>query len=176
VSELTARIEAVCLSVANARVAKAPQDEAYLGPYGFAGDRHEAEFRRSKDGELRANHRQWSAVSSEEVTEICESMGVPAFEPGEMGENLRLAGLRLAEVPAGTVLEAPSGARLLVSGRNDPCVNAARELSQKYGPVVGHDFVKQSYGLRGIVGTVLESGVVRAGDELRVVLTEPAVP
>jgi hypothetical protein len=168
------RVEAVCLSVANARVAKAPQDEAYLGPYGFAGDRHEAEFRRSKDGEMRANHRQWSAVSSEDVTEICASMGVPAFAVGEMGENLRLAGLRLADVPAGTVLEAPSGARLLVSGRNDPCVNAARELSQKYGPVVGREFVKQSYGLRGIVGTVLLTGVVRAGDELRVVSTEPA--
>jgi MOSC domain-containing protein YiiM len=174
--EAAAKVEAVCLSVSHARVAKAPQDEAYLGPYGFAGDRHEAEFRRSKDGEMRANHRQWSAVSSEEVTQICESMDVPAFAPGEMGENLRLAGLRLADVPAGTVLEAPSGARLLVSGRNDPCVNAARELSQKYGPVVGREFVKQSYGLRGIVGTVLETGVVRAGDELRVVSTEPAVP
>jgi MOSC domain len=174
--EAAAKVEAVCLSVSHARVAKAPQDEAYLGPYGFAGDRHEAEFRRSKDGELRPNHRQWSAVSSEEVAEICESMDVPSFAPGEMGENLRLAGLRLADVPAGTVLEAPSGARLLISGRNDPCVTAAQELSQKYGPVVGREFVKQSYGLRGIVGTVLETGVVRAGDELRIVLTEPAVP
>jgi MOSC domain-containing protein YiiM len=176
VMQVAVKVEAVCLSAPNARVAKTPQIEAYLGPHGFVGDRHEAEFRRSRDGELSANHRQWSAVSSEEVAEICASMGVPAFAPGELGENLRLAGLRLAALPAGSVLEAPSGARLLVSGRNEPCVNAARELSQRYGPVVGREFVKRAHGLRGILGTVLETGVVRAGDELKVMLKEPAVP
>ena len=100
-------------------------------------------------------------------------MGVdPAFALGGMGENLRLGGIRLADVPANTVLEFPSGARLLVSQRNDPCINAARELSQTYGPTVGQYFVKQAFGRRGILGTVLETGIIRPGDEVRVLVPD----
>jgi MOSC domain-containing protein YiiM len=172
-TELTAVVEAVCLSIAGVRVAKAPQDEAFIGPHGFVGDRHEAEFRRRRDGGLRPNHRQWSAVSTIEVEELCADMGVdPAFALGAMGENLRLGGVRLADIPKDTVLEFPSGARLLVSQQNDPCVNAARELSQTYGPVVGQYFVKQSFGRRGILGTVLETGVIRPGDSVRLLVPD----
>lgn len=171
--QLMAVVEAVCISVPGVRVAKAPQDEAFLGPHGFVGDRHEAEFRRARDRGHRPNLRQWSAVCSEEVAELCADMGVdPAFAAGALGENLRLSGVRLAEVPEGTVLEFDSGARLLVSGKNDPCVNAALELSQTYGSVVGQYFVKQAFGRRGILGTVLETGVIRPGDKVTILLAE----
>jgi len=176
VKEIIARVEAVCLSVEGVRVAKAPQDEAFLGPHGFVGDRHEAEYRRGRDGSLQPNHRQWSAVSTEEVADVCAAIGVPAFLPGEMGENLRLAGVKLASVPAGSVLELPSGARLLVAGRNDPCVNAAAELSRKYGPAVGRDFVKESFGRRGVIGRVLETGAVRPGDAVRILVPDGVSP
>jgi MOSC domain-containing protein YiiM len=174
VKQLTAVVEAVCVSVPGVRVAKAPQDEAFLGPHGFVGDRHEAEFRRGRDGTgQRPNHRQWSAVCSEEVAELCGDMGVdPAFAPGALGENLRLSGVRLAEIPEGAVLEFDSGARLLVSGRNDPCVNAALELSQTYGSAVGQYFVKQAFGRRGILGTVLATGVIRPGDKVTILLPD----
>jgi hypothetical protein len=172
--ELTAIIEAVCLSVEGVRVAKAPVDEAFVGPHGFVGDRHEAEFRRTpRSTAIRPNHRQWSAVSTTEVDELCADMGVdPSFALGSLGENLRLGGIRLADVPKDTVLEFPSGARLLVSQRNDPCVNAARELSQTYGAVVGQYFVKQAFGRRGILGTVLETGLIRAGDTVRLLVPD----
>ena len=172
--ELTAVVEAVCLSIEGVRVAKAPLDEAFVGPHGFVGDRHEAEFRRTPNStNLRPNHRQWSAVSSIEVDELCADMGVdPSFVAGTLGENLRLSGIRLADIPKDTVLEFPSGAKLLVSQRNDPCVNAARELSQTYGPVVGQYFVKQAFGRRGILGTVLETGPIRAGDTVRLLVPD----
>ena len=64
--------------------------------------------------------------------------------------------------------------RLLVSGRNDPCVSAAAELSRTYGPAVGRHFVKQAFGRRGILGTVLATGVVRTGDEVMVRTPAPA--
>ena len=93
--ELMAVVEAVCLSIEGVRVAKAPQDEAFVGPYGFVGDRHEAEFRRTpRSTAIRANHRQWSAVSTIEVEELCADMGVdPPFALGALGENLRLGGI-----------------------------------------------------------------------------------
>jgi MOSC domain-containing protein YiiM len=156
------------------RVAKTPQEEAFLGPHGFVGDRHEAEFRHTRDGEgQRTNHRQWSAVSSEEVAELCADMAVdPSFAPGSLGENLRLSGVKLADVPEGSVLQLESGARLLVSGRNDPCINAALELSQTYGANVGQYFVKQAFGRRGILGTVLETGPIRPGDKVTILLPD----
>jgi MOSC domain-containing protein YiiM len=176
VTQVVVTVDAVCVSTPGVRVAKAPQDEAFMGPHGIVGDRHEAEFRRTADGSgQRPNHRQWSAVSTEEVAELCADMGIdPPFLPGAMGENLRLSGLRLAEIPAGSVLEFDSGARLLVSGKNDPCVNAALELSQTYGPDVGRYFVKRAFGRRGILGTVLETGPIRPGDKARILLPEPA--
>jgi MOSC domain-containing protein YiiM len=156
------------------RVAKQPQDEAFMGPHGLVGDRHEAEFRESRNGgPLQPNHRQWSAVSSEEVAEICADLGVdPPFLPGALGENLRLSGLRLADVPAESVLEFPSGAQLKVTIPNQPCANAAAELSQTYGAGVKEHFIKQAFGRRGILGTVLETGVVRAGDTVRILVPE----
>jgi MOSC domain-containing protein YiiM len=169
----------VCLSVEGVRVAKAPRDEAFLGPHGFVGDRHEAEYRKSpgSPGGLKPNHRQWSAVSTEEVAELCADMGVdPAFAVGALGENLRLSGVRLADLPEESVLAFPSGARLRVHGRNDPCVNAAKELSETYGSAVGQYFVKQAFGRRGILGTVLETGVIRAGDEVTVLVPEAVQP
>jgi MOSC domain-containing protein YiiM len=173
VKTLTARVEGVCLSTPGVRVAKVPQDEAFLGPCGFIGDRHEAEFRRRPYGRgLVPNQRQWSAVSDEEVAAICAALGVRPFEIGALGENLRLSGLTLAGLPARTVLEFPSGARALVSGKNEPCVNAALELMRTYGGDVGRSFVKMSFGRRGIVGTVLATGVIRRGDEVRIFVPE----
>ena len=45
--QVKVRVDAVCLSVPGTRVAKQPRDEAFLGPHGFVGDRHEAEFGRA---------------------------------------------------------------------------------------------------------------------------------
>ena len=157
-------VEAVCLSTPGVRVAKAPQDEAYIGPHGLVGDRHEAEFVRSRSGNVRPNDRQWSAVSREEIETLCADIGVAVFAPGSLGENLRLSGVALGEVPEGSVLELPGGARLEVAGQNDPCLNAAHELSQTYGPEVGLYFVKRAFGRRGVIGRVLVPGPVRVGD------------
>ena len=92
---------------------------------------------------------------------------------GHLGENLRLSGVILADLPVGTVLEFPSGARAEVSGKNEPCVAAARELMPVYGGDVGPGFVREALGRRGILGTVLEIGLVCRGDLVRVLVPEP---
>ena len=174
--EFSAVVEAVCLSMPGVRVAKQPRDEAFIGPHGFVGDRHEAEFRESRNGgPPRKNHRQWSAVSSDEVRQLCADLGVdPPFQPGALGENLLLSGVMLQFVPEGSVLAFPSGARLQVSGRNDPCANAAAELSAIYGASIKEAFVKTAFGRRGILGTVLETGVIRPGDKVRILVPDAA--
>jgi len=172
---MTVRVEAVCISTPEARVAKRPQPEAMVERHGFAGDRHAGEFRVSaRTGQRVPNRRQWSAVSTEEVEDFCRALGVSPFPDGALGENLRLSGIRLADVAPGTVLEFPSGCRLEVSAQNDPCENAAAELGVTYGPHVTRLFVRASYGKRGVVGRVLSPGLIRAGDLAKVIPPEPA--
>ncbi|HXH21187.1 MAG TPA: MOSC domain-containing protein [Dehalococcoidia bacterium] len=168
-------VEAVCISTPGRRVAKEPREQAYCAPAGFEGDRHAGETRiSSRSGGPIPNRRQWSAVSTDEVEAFCRELGVAPFAFGEMGENIRLRGIHLASVTPGTVLEFPSGCRLQVSTQNDPCDNAAEELSLTYGPAVRRYFVKASFGRRGVVGTVLAPGLIRPGDEVSVRLPRPA--
>jgi MOSC domain-containing protein YiiM len=168
VTQLVARVEAVCLSQPGVRVAKRPVDEAFIGPHGFVGDRHEAELRRKPYGRGTApNHRQWHAVCTEEVDAICADLGLPKLSFGAFGENLRLTGLMLGELPNGTELTLPSGARLCLHQQTDPCINAAKELAATYGDAA-KGFVKAALGRRGVVGQVLEPGLVRPGDIVQV--------
>jgi MOSC domain-containing protein YiiM len=167
------RVEAVCVSTPETRVAKLPREEVHVGRYGIEGDRHAGETRlHPRTGQEITNRRQWSAVSTGEVEAFCRELGVMAFEAGELGENIRLSGIDLGDVKPGTVFEFPSGCRLQVSAQNDPCENAAGELAVRYGPEVGRYFVRASFGHRGVVGAVLTPGTIRPGDEVRVVTPE----
>ena len=167
---LEAHVEAVCLSQPGVRVAKRPVDEAFIGPHGFVGDRHEAELRRQLYGRGTApNHRQWHAVCTEEVEAVCADLGLPPLPFGSLGENLRLSGVLLGELPNGSELTLPSGARLRLHQQTDPCVNAARELAQTYGDAA-NAFIRAALGRRGVVGQVLEPGLVRPGDVIRITL------
>jgi hypothetical protein len=161
-------VEALWLSTPEFRVAETPEEEAEFGPFGMVGDRHASEFRMSRRAGRIPNDRQWSAVSTEEVEEICRQLGVAPFPFGGMGENIRLRGIALADVAEGAVLEFAGGVRLQVSGQNDPCENAAEELALNFGPVVRRLFVKAAYGRRGVVGFVLTPGRVSVGEEVRV--------
>jgi hypothetical protein len=167
----TATVEGICLSQLGVRVAKLPHETGFIGPHGFIGDRHESEFVRVY-GKVYPNKRQWSAVSTDEVTALCADIGVTPFEIGELGENLRLGGVTRADVPTGATIEFPCGARLFVTGQNDPCVNAAVELSKKYGSAVREYFIKQAWGRRGLVGSVQAPGEVSLGDVVTVVWPE----
>jgi MOSC domain-containing protein YiiM len=168
-------VEAVCISTPDRRVAKQPRDEAFCGPHGFEGDRHAGITRTSpRTGQTIPNRRQWSAVATDEVEAFCRELGVVPFAFGDMGENIRLRGIDLGSLTAGAVLEFPSGCRLEVSGQNDPCENAAEELSMTYGSAVRSYFVRASFGHRGVVGSVITPGVIRPGDEVVIHAPAPA--
>jgi MOSC domain-containing protein YiiM len=170
---MAVKVEAVCVSTPATRVAKDPQAEVMVGPLGLEGDRHAGEtYFYKKTGQSFPNRRQWSAVSTEEVEAFCRELETTPFPLGALGENIRLSGIILANVTKGTVLEFPSGCRLLVSAQNDPCENAAAELGARYGAKVQRDFVKVAFGRRGILGIVLTPGAIRAGDEVTIVVPE----
>ena len=168
--DLPIRVEAICVSRSDRHVAKAPVPEGVVEQFGFAGDRHAGEMRLSRTGRYVKNTRPWSAVSTEEVNAICKDLGVTPFALGAMGENLRLSGIELANIPPGTVFEFPSGARLLVTEQNPPCQVAAGELAQINGGHLERDFVRAAFGRRGVVGIVQATGIIRTGDSVKVLV------
>ncbi len=171
---LTLTVEAVCVSIPGVRVAKKPVEYATFGAFGLEGDRHAGQSRVHPNGQTVANDRQWSAVSTRDVEAICADLGVSPFTVGAMGENLRLRGMQLADLADGSIISFPSGARLQVSSKNDPCLNAAKELAPVYGDSLRANFVQQALNRRGVLGVVLDQGAVRPGDTVSLSQPETA--
>ena len=100
-------------------------------------------------------------------------MGVdPAFALGAMGENLRLSGVKLAEIPEGSILELSPARGCSSPAATTPASTRRESYRRLTAPAVGQYFVKQAFGRRGILGTVLETGVVRPGDKVTILLPE----
>lgn len=123
-----------------------------------------------------ANHREFSAVSADDLAEIAKSMGVPSVPYGCLGENLVLSGIpRLTELPSGTLLlfRKPGGAArtaaLAVWRENMPCLAPGEAIWARHPHVprtAAALFPKAATGRRGVVGSVYCSGVIHAGDEV----------
>ncbi len=133
-----------------------------------------------KDTEV-ANHRQFSAVSAEELEEIARNLDIPRLDPGLLGENLVLSGIpNLSMLPAGTKLFFRNSRKhirtavLVVWEENTPCRTPGEAIGHALGR---HDiasrFAKAAYGLRGVVGSVYCSGTIHVGDEVVARLPPP---
>lgn len=152
---------------------------------GVVGDAHQSYSRKAfsadkqPKGTIRRNERQWSAVSSEELTEISEAMDLTEnLTPTELGANLCISGIpELSRLPKGTVLKFPSGAELVVVEYNPPCRDMGEKLSGLHATRSGKTlestaFPKAAKLTRGIVGVVDVPGTISAGDEVEVTVYE----
>lgn len=150
---------------------------------GIVGDAHRSYVREAWTGDKqpkgtkRRNERQWSAVSTEELSEIENAMGLD--EPlgaAVLGANLCLEGVsELSRLPKGTLLKFPSGAELVVEEYNPPCHDMGKQLAGRYTtrsgePLASTEFSKAAKLLRGVVGTVEVAGLISAGDEVSIEL------
>lgn len=153
---------------------------------GVVGDRHRSHERttwsgdKQPEGTTRRNERQWSAVSTEELAEIQNTMDLSEpLTAASLGANICLSGIRdLSRLPRGTVLKFPSGAELMVEEYNPPCHDMGKQLASKHTTRSGETlsstaFSKAAKLTRGVVGVVEVSGVISAGDEVTVELYEP---
>lgn len=120
-----------------------------------------------------SNHRQFSAISIEELAEISRLLELPnQIRHGSLGENLVLSGIpRMTELPPGTLLFFKRGdtirsAVLYVWGENTPCSAPGEVIQKQFSdiPDVASFFARHAMGKRGIVGGVYASGVIHQGD------------
>jgi len=119
-----------------------------------------------------ANHREFSAVSVEEMALIAEAMGIPDIPHGLLGENILIRGIpNLTMLPVGTMLFFKKGALikpavLIISGENTPCIAPGEAIQSRFPEKakLAPLFVKSAFGKRGVVGSVYCSGAINVGD------------
>lgn len=150
---------------------------------GIEGDRHAGHTRPADvrtpwypKGTPIRNTRQLSLVSTEELALVAETLGVPKVLASWLGANLELTGVpRLTHVPPGTRLFFPDEAVLAVEGENEPCIGPGKVIEEHHPDRVklASRFVKSAWERRGLVAWVDRPGVIRAGDDVRVMLPKP---
>lgn len=96
------------------------------------------------------------------------------LQPGDLGENITTRNLDLLHLPWGTRLQLGGSAIVEVTGLRDPCVQMDRFLPGLMAVAVDRDEQGKLVSKAGIMGIVLESGMVQAGDAIRVEL--PSLP
>lgn len=153
---------------------------------GIVGDTHQS-FERSTwagdkqpEGTVRRNERQWSAVSSEELSDISADLDLSTpLTAATVGANFCFEGIpELSRLPKGTTLKFPSGAELIVEEYNPPCHDMGKQIAAQFQTNSGETlestaFSKAAMLKRGIVGVVEVPGAIGEGDEVSVEIYAP---
>ena len=167
------------------RLSKDEQSSIIVELDGVVGDRHRSYSRetwagdKQPKGTVRRNERQWSAVSVEELAEIQEAMDLTVpLTATALGANLCFEGVaELSRLPKGTIMRFPSGAELMVTEYNPPCLDMGTKLAETMqtrsgDPLQDTTFSKASKLLRGVVGVVEVAGIINPGDKVEITLYE----
>jgi len=149
---------------------------------GVVGDKHRSFSRetwagdKQREGTVRRNERQWSAVSLEELADVTKAMGLSApLRPSTLGANLCLEGITdLSRLAKGTILKFPSGVELMVEEYNPPCHDMGKRLAATHANHAGEKLSSTKFSnaarlSRGLVGVVDVPGDIQPGDEVTVV-------
>ncbi len=145
---------------------------------GVDGDYHAGAYvrhrsRAAKTPEL-PNRRQVHLIQSELFDEVAP-LGI-AVAPGQMGENITTRGLALLDLAPGALLHIGDTAVIEVTGVRNPCnqLDAVDErlLAQVAIKCDDGSIIRKA----GIMGVVVEGGVVRPGDAIGVETPAGALP
>ena len=144
------RVVAVCTSN-KPGIPKHQRKSARVAKFGFAGDFHCKEMRRSfSSGGLKPNTDRHISLLAQEVIDALNKELTVSLLPGSLGENITTSGLGdLSDIPDGTLIHIGSSLVLRIMQQNDPC-KVLQPLHKK--------MVKTIYGRRGILCSVV-SGI-----------------
>jgi hypothetical protein len=149
---------------------------------GFEGDKHAGLTRKSdsrtpfypRGTEIRSD-RQVSIVSSEELTQIADELGLPELCPEWFGANLLLNDIpKLSFLPPGTRLFFDQGAVLIVQAGNNPCAGPGKIIQGHFHekPDLPARFVQAARQRRGVVACIEHPGVIHTGESVIVEVPE----
>ena len=92
---------------------------------------------------------------------------------GEMGENITTCGIDVLGLPTGTRLHIGASAVVEVTGLRNPCDQLDQFQSGLRAAVLGRDDQGNLIRKAGVMGIVLASGEVQAGDPIGIELPQP---
>lgn len=146
---------------------------------GVEGDAHMGETVKHRSRVVldptRPNLRQVHLIHAELHNEL--RTGGFEISPGQMGENVTTQGVDLLGLPVGTRLRLGDSAVVEVTGLRNPCTQLDGLRPGLMAAVLGRDEDGKLIRKAGIMGIVLEGGVVRPGDPIYVELPpEPHQP
>lgn len=152
----------------------AEQSIRLLAGIGVEGDAHAGETVKHRSRVARdpaqPNLRQVHLIHAELFDELA-SAGF-AVGPGDMGENITTRGIDLLALPAGTKLMIGVEAVVELTGLRNPCTQLDDFMPGLMAAVLGRDADGRIVRKAGVMGVVLGSGEVRAGDAVRAILPE----
>ncbi len=152
---------------------KKPQDNIRLvAGLGVQGDAHAGRMVQHRSrvavDPTQPNLRQVHLIHSE----LFDELHTAGFRvtAGQLGENATTRGLDLLNLPRGTRLHVGENAVLEVTGLRNPCAQLDTFQPGLLAAVLGRAEDGSLIRKAGIMSIVLESGEVRPGDSVRVVL------
>ena len=109
-------------------------------------------------------------------SELHDELKIKGFDlaPGDMGENITTQGIDLLNLPTDTKLHLGSEAIIQITGLRNPCAQLDRFQPGLMAAVLDKDERGNIVRKAGVMSIVVSSGVVRAGDKIRVEL--PPLP
>jgi MOSC domain-containing protein YiiM len=164
-------------SSASGGIGKMPRAEIRLiANHGVEGDYHAGATVRHRSRSAKTpdapNLRQVHLIHAELFDEVA-ALGI-TVKSGQMGENITTRGLPILELTLGTRLNIGETAVVEITGLRNPCNqldNIDPRLLQQVARKLDDGTIARKAGIMGIV---LEGGVVRPGDAIRVEIAEGA--
>jgi hypothetical protein len=165
-----ATVVAVSLSPRHSFTKPTALEIRLLAGIGIDGDAHQGATvkhrSRVQQKPLPPNLRQVHLIHEE----LHDELRAAGFQvgPGIMGENITTRGIDLLGLPAGTILHLGDKASIEVTGLRTPCRQLNDYQKGLMSAVIGRGVDGSVLYKAGIMAIVLESGVVRPGDTIRV--------
>ena len=169
---MTGVVVAVCSSPEHAFSKQLRESIRLLAGLGVEGDTHSGKTAQHRSRVARdpsqPNLRQVHLLHGE----LFDELRGKGFElnPGDIGENLTTRGIDLLGLPVGAVLEFGGGARVEITGLRNPRGQLHDFLPGLTQAVLDRDEQGNLVRKSGVMGIVLRSGDVRAGDSIEVSL------
>lgn len=174
-TKMVAQIRFLAINCDGEDLCTNPVDQIDVDYTGFVGDSHSGLTRLScsrvqsqyPKGTRIRNTRQISALSTEELTLIAQTMSIDSLNPAWVGANLVLEGFPdFSKLPPSSRLIAANGTSLVVDMENAPC-RFPGEVIEKHLPGAGTLFPRAAMGKRGVTLWVERTGSLSVGDELK---------
>ncbi len=146
---------------------KTPQEQIYLEEGGVVGDYHyfKPEIRKDAEGKFYSRRIAEVNLFTSEEYNVLNNKFLSSLSPGKLGENITTRDIDLDNLSEGTVLEIGT-AKIKILCRRSFCfkfINAVVPDPKSWGKTLKQKF---DLGKVGVVGQVIEPGIVKPGDTI----------